>query len=117
MHLTIAVDFTLSNGDPSSPTSLHYFDPNKNEYLQAIQSVGEILQCYDSEKNISVYGFGANVPPIKNRASHCFAMNGNIFNPKLQGLPNIVDCYRNTLSKVRLFGPTHFAEIIKMVVD
>ena len=43
IDLTIAIDFTLSNGDPRSRDSLHFFDPNKNQYLQAIQSVGSIL--------------------------------------------------------------------------
>ena len=31
--LTIAVDFTASNGPPSSPRSLHYLDMSRNEYL------------------------------------------------------------------------------------
>ena len=29
----------------------------KNEYLQAIKSVGNILQYYDSDKQFPVYGF------------------------------------------------------------
>ena len=117
MHLMIGIDFTLSNGDPKSPSSLHFFDPNRNEYLQAIHSVGDILQCYDTDRNIAVYGFGAQVPPVAGRASHCFALNGNVFNPKLQGVPNIVDCYRNALNNVKLYGPTHFSEIIAKAVD
>jgi len=36
INLSIAIDFTLSNGDPKDPKSLHYFDFNKNEYLKAI---------------------------------------------------------------------------------
>ena len=48
--LTIAVDFTLSNGEPSKPNSLHYLDMQRNEYLNAIKSVGNILQYYDSDK-------------------------------------------------------------------
>lgn len=43
IDLSIAIDFTLSNGNPSTPQSLHYFDPNRNQYLQAIRNVGEIL--------------------------------------------------------------------------
>lgn len=43
INLAIAVDFTLSNGNPTDKDSLHYFDLNKNEYLQAIKSVGSIL--------------------------------------------------------------------------
>lgn len=33
IDLTIAIDFTLSNGHPSSHESLHYFDMAKNQYL------------------------------------------------------------------------------------
>lgn len=43
IQLNIAIDFTLSNGHPSDRDSLHYLDMNKNEYLHAIKSVGEIL--------------------------------------------------------------------------
>jgi hypothetical protein len=30
IDLTIAIDLTLSNGDPNNPDSLHYLDPSKN---------------------------------------------------------------------------------------
>jgi hypothetical protein len=33
IDVNIAIDFTLSNGNPKSPDSLHYFDMNKNQYL------------------------------------------------------------------------------------
>ena len=36
INLSVAIDFTLSNGDPQSMESLHYFDQQRNEYLQAI---------------------------------------------------------------------------------
>ena len=49
--LTIAIDFTLSNGHPSKPNSLHYIhDLQRNEYLNAIKAVGSILQYYDNDK-------------------------------------------------------------------
>ena len=41
--LSIAIDFTLSNGNPSQRNSLHYLDMQRNEYLNAIKSVGSIL--------------------------------------------------------------------------
>ena len=49
MNFTVAVDFTASNGNPSSPTSLHYLNPygTPNHYVAAIQAVGEIIQDYD----------------------------------------------------------------------
>ena len=33
VDLSIAIDFTLSNGDPRQHDSLHFFDPQKNQYL------------------------------------------------------------------------------------
>ena len=50
VDLTIAIDFTLSNRPPNDPSSLHYFDPNRNQYLAAIRNVGDILQYYNSDK-------------------------------------------------------------------
>jgi len=70
---------------------------HKNEYLKAITSVGNILQYYDSDKHIPVLGFGATVPPSTNRASHCFALNGNIFDPEVDGLEGVVEAYKNAL--------------------
>lgn len=61
--LTVAIDFTLSNGHPSKPNSLHYLDMQKNEYLKAITAVGQILQYYDADKQIPVLGFGAAISP------------------------------------------------------
>jgi len=63
IDLSIAIDFTLSNGNPKSPDSLHYFNHEKNQYIQAIRNVGEILQFYNSDKKIALYGFGGAVPP------------------------------------------------------
>ena len=115
VDLTIAVDFTLSNGDPRSRDSLHFFDPAKNQYLQAIQSVGSILQFYNTDKQIQLYGFGGAVAPYYNRASHCFALNGNIFNPRIDGLEGVTFAYQHALNNAKLYGPTHFAPILKEV--
>jgi len=92
--LTIAIDFTASNGNPSSPSSLHYLDMQRNEYLNAIRSVGSILQYYDSDKQIPVLGFGAAIAPYSNMANHCFALNGNIFDPEVDGLEGVVEAYK-----------------------
>ena len=43
IQLSIAIDFTLSNGHPSDRDSLHFLDYKRNEYLNAIKSVGNIL--------------------------------------------------------------------------
>jgi hypothetical protein len=113
----VIADFTKSNGEPNDPSSLHYFDPARNEYIQAISSVGQILQYYDSDKKIPFLGFGARIPPIDHRASHCFAVNGNIFDPECDGIDGIIDAYQNAIKKVELYGPTNFAEVIKFIAD
>lgn len=60
LNLIVAIDFTGSNGSPTSPTSLHYMNSNSlNQYQTAIRAVGEILLNYDSDKLIPAFGFGA----------------------------------------------------------
>lgn len=44
MSLSVAVDFTASNGRIEDPTSLHNPNAITNEYEQAIIQVGNILQ-------------------------------------------------------------------------
>ena len=61
LNLVVAVDFTASNGQVTEHNSLHNRDPNRNQYLQALKSVGGILQYYDSDKLIPAYGFGARI--------------------------------------------------------
>lgn len=91
LALLIAVDFTLSNGQPNDPSSLHYFDLAKNQYLQAISSVGQILENYDSDKNFPIFGFGGKVPFVLDKTSHCFALNGDIFHPEVRGIQGVVE--------------------------
>ena len=64
MHVTVAVDFTASNGDPRDPRSLHFNSPGQpNQYEMAIKAVGEIIQDYDTDKLFPALGFGARLPP------------------------------------------------------
>ena len=113
--LTIAIDFTASNGDPSRLDSLHYLDMEKNEYLNAIRSVGSILQYYDSDKQIPVLGFGAAIPPFLAQANHCFPLNGNIFDPEVDGIDGVIEAYKNAIQKVKLYGPTNFAPTLELI--
>jgi hypothetical protein len=52
--LNIGIDFTGSNGDPSSSSSYHYYNPRNpdrlNHYQQAILAIGNILLNYDDDK-------------------------------------------------------------------
>ncbi|KAK2186177.1 hypothetical protein NP493_212g08002 [Ridgeia piscesae] len=115
VHCTIAVDFTASNGDPSTSTSLHYItNTQPNMYEQALKAVGEIIQEYDSDKLFPALGFGAKLPP-DGRVSHEFFLNGHQTNPYCSGIDGVIEAYHNTLHAVHLYGPTNFAPVINHV--
>jgi len=118
VNFTLAVDFTGSNGNPASPTSLHYKDPTgrPNQYVTAIQAVGEIVQDYDSDKMFPALGFGARVPP-DGHVSHEFFMNLSPDNPHCHGISGILDAYYTSLNNVKLYGPTNFSPVIRHVAN
>lgn len=79
--LTIAIDYTASNGAPTMPTSLHAMGP-QNQYIQAIHSVGSICEPYDVDRMFPVFGFGGMHRGMGMKGvSHCFPVNGNVQDP------------------------------------
>ncbi|XP_052824651.1 copine-8 isoform X2 [Octopus bimaculoides] len=115
IHCTFAVDFTASNGNPTSPSSLHYISPyNLNPYATSLHAVGNIIQDYDSDKLFPALGFGARLPP-NGIVSHEFPLNGTIENPYCEGIQGVIDAYHHTLHSVQLYGPTNFAPCINYV--
>lgn len=117
ISLSIAIDFTGSNGEYRSPSSLHYCNPNNpNQYEKAIWEVGSILEAYDSDKMFPVFGFGG-VPSGQSKANHCFALNGNESNPYVAGAQGVLELYRASLSHVALSGPTLFHHLIDRTIS
>ncbi|XP_046542548.1 copine-8-like isoform X2 [Haliotis rubra] len=117
LHCTFAVDFTASNGDPKTPTSLHYMNPYRpNPYATAVRAVGDIIQDYDTDKLFPALGFGARLPP-DGIVSHEFALNGNPNNPYCHGVQGVLDSYHKTLHSVQLYGPTNFAPVVNHVAS
>eukprot|EP01134_Creolimax_fragrantissima_P007607 CFRG7607T1 len=115
--LVIGVDFTASNGNPADRKSLHYLnDAIPNDYVTAIQEVGQILANYDSDNKFPSYGFGARIPP-HGHVSHCFPLNFNEQDPEILGITNVLGYYRQALQSVKLSGPTNFAAIIESARD
>ncbi|KAG0269088.1 hypothetical protein DFQ27_004847 [Actinomortierella ambigua] len=111
INLTVAIDFTQSNGDPSNPSSLHFRHPSgDNEYTRAIRAVGTVLEAYDSDKRIPVYGFGGK---IGNEVSFAFPLNGDNNNPEVVGVDGILHAYWQSMSRVQLWGPTNFSPMIR----
>ncbi|KAI3969143.1 hypothetical protein MKW92_052889 [Papaver armeniacum] len=112
LNFMVAVDFTSSNGDPHSPTSLHYIDPSGrlNAYQQAIFEVGQVIQFYDSDKRFPAWGFGGR--PANDVVSHCFNLNGSSGEPEVEGVSGIMSAYSSALQNFSLHGPTLFGKVI-----
>ncbi|XP_071448762.1 copine-8-like [Hetaerina americana] len=116
LHCSFAIDFTGSNGDPTSPQSLHYISSMPNSYDIAIQAVGSIIQDYDSDQEFPVLGFGARLPPA-GEISHEFYVNMRADNPFCKGISGVLDAYHKCIRQVQLYGPTNFAPVIKHVAN
>jgi len=72
---------------------------------------GSILEYYDNDKQIPLYGFGGK---YFQEVNHCFALNGDIFKPEVAGINGVLQTYQKVLSRgVELWGPTHFSDVIK----
>jgi len=56
------------------------------------------LQFYNTNKKINLFGFGGAIFPYEKRASHCFAMNGNIFDPRVTELSEVMAHYKHCIS-------------------
>lgn len=116
VNFTVAIDFTGSNGAPSHPRSLHYRDPTgaPNQYVTAIQAIGEIIQDYDSDKQFPCLGFGAKIPPT-GEVSHEFFLTLDPARPFCAGIEGILSSYYTSLNSVQLYGPTNFSPVIRHV--
>jgi len=92
INLSVAIDFSSSNGYRTDSKSLHSSDDIRNKYLQAIKSAVTIMQYYNSTKKIASYGFGAKVV-ANHKNSDCFALNGDIFSPEVNGVAGLIETY------------------------
>ena len=93
-----AIDYTASNGNPSTPSSLHYQGNKPNQYEVALLNVGSILEPYDNDRSFPVFGFGGIPRHMGNNSvSHCFALNGDASNPNIIGVEGIVQQYKQSL--------------------
>ena len=116
INLTVAIDFTGSNGAPSNPQSLHYIGTSENSYEKAIRSCGNIVAYYDYDQLFPTYGFGGKFFGSQN-VHHCYPLNNNFNDPNIHGIEGILQAYRTVLNQTKLSGPTFFNEIIKRVIS
>ncbi|GKT32668.1 Copine-3 [Aduncisulcus paluster] len=107
LSLSVAIDFTGSNGHYSSPSSLHYIGRGQSEYEKAMAAVGSVLCPYDSDSLVDIDGFGAIVGGC---VSHCFPLGGG----SVKGVAGMLEAYRSTLTGgVQLCGPTVLHSVIE----
>jgi Copine/C2 domain len=110
LELTIAIDFTGSNGDPRKPGTLHYRYPDNsqlNDYEKAITAVGGVIARYDTDQKFSVFGFGAKYGGV---IQHCFQVGNS---EELVGISGVLDAYRGVFrTGLTMSGPTVFSEVI-----
>ncbi|KAI9338260.1 Copine-domain-containing protein [Zopfochytrium polystomum] len=119
ISLSVAIDLTASNQPQRNPSSLHYMPqlvsglqatqshyPVLNEYQRALIGIGQVVQEYDNDKSVPVFGFG-------------FAMNGArcpcSFFGNAVGVDGILKQYYDILMNpaVELYGPTDFAPVLR----
>lgn len=115
LDFAVAVDFTASNGAVHKPTSLHCINPTvPNQYEIATRAVIDICQHYNNSKLFDAFGFGAILPP-QTCVSPIFSLNFDA-NPAVVGLSGVMEAYRFALNRVKLYGPTNFAPVVKEIM-
>lgn len=122
LNFMVAIDFTSSNGSYDMIGSLHYYNEdsfrrgNLNSYEQAITTVGNVLEYYDTDKRFPTYGFGACIGDSKT-TSHCFALNRNDADPEVSGIRGILDAYHAIIPQIHFKGPTLFANVLNKAIE
>jgi hypothetical protein len=109
LNVTVAIDFTGSNGDPRKVGTLHYLNPSgRNDYEKAIASIVSILGKYDSDEMFPVYGFGAKYDGV---VRHCFQCGAAA---EQKGVAGVLQAYKEVFrSGLIMSGPTVCTEVIQ----
>lgn len=110
LNLSIAIDFTGSNGDPRQPGTLHHMKPDGslNDYERAIDAIGGILSKYDSDQKFAVYGFGAKYAGV---VRHCFQVGPS---SEVDGIDGVIQAYRGVFrTGLVMSSPTVFSEVVQ----
>eukprot|EP00977_Amphora_coffeiformis_P010849 scaffold2541_cov175-Amphora_coffeaeformis.AAC.5 len=106
LSVTVAIDYTGSNGNPMEPGTLHYLDPSGfNDYQKAISAIVGILSEYDDDQKFPTYGFGAK---YDGEVDHCFQCGPE---PEPEGVAGVLDAYRSVFSSGLIMSkPSEFMQ-------
>lgn len=128
----VAVDFSDSNVKRfrrCPAVSLHDLDESgSNDYIEAINEIGEIMAMYDSKKRIPAYGFGARLGSSGPDwlVSQCFPLRAARTESVTESPPVTSDCdsiadiisqYTIRRKTVQFAGPSNFSPVIDKVCD
>ena len=117
LNLTVAIDYTASNGLATINNSLHYVESGHvNEYERVIRTLGGIISDYDTDKRFPVFGFGG-LPSWLGKISHDFALNRHEEDPYIHTYEEIINTYKSTLCSITLRGPTLFGPILRKQIN
>ena len=122
-NMSVAIDFTGSNGAVTSSNSLHYHSAKtKNPYQEVIQSISLVLQEYDADSLIPAYGYGAVIKKdgkfkCKNSSdvNHDFPLTLSD-KAEVEGLNGLLKAYDECCKHVELYGPTHAAPVLNQLL-
>jgi len=114
LDLSIAIDFTGSNGWIGSSSCLHYIENGfVNNYEKAIRENYKIISNLNEKDKYNIYGFGAD---IDGKFEECFNLNMSD-NPSIIGIENIISQYKKAVKTVDFSGGTYFAPVINKIND
>jgi len=119
-----AIDFTNSNGSTVEKTSLHYINPqydptnfySMNDYQKAISAIGYVIEPYDSNRLMGVYGYGGCFYG-KEEPHFAFPLTNDQTKPNVLGTRGVLDVYTQALKNVKLSGPNNFSPMIEKIKD
>jgi len=115
LHLTASIDYAITNFKPSDARSFHSSDLAQNPYANVLKYIGNAILAHDPVKKICALGHGARIPGIG--VTHCFAINGNILSPEIDGLTNVFKTYFTARDTIEFSGPTKLGEILRFTGD
>jgi len=115
VNTCFAIDFTLSNGNPKQPGSLHELNEfSHNPYEKALKCCGEIITQYDTDNIYPCFGYGA-ILPNKKEVSHCFNLNLTD-DPNIYGLEEVMKLYNQAIKTLKFKDPTNFSQVIEEII-
>ncbi|KAI9184137.1 hypothetical protein H9P43_003190 [Blastocladiella emersonii ATCC 22665] len=114
ISVDVAIDFSSHNGGGGGAASPHELDPSGafNDYERALDAVLTVLQPYDADQHIPVYGFGATMPGFALDRSDDFHASGDASSPYVTGKPEVLAAYRHAAKLASPLPTAHLAPII-----